>query len=123
MTSQHHKQIEEKLFAVLVDDGPGVVHAKEDDVEHQGQVDTPVHAVTVQVQPVHHQLGEQDHGQVAPVEVGDGDRGVGQELGEGREPPSELGHGERMEASVIRAVGHLGLPVLGEVSAGQTGLL
>ena len=88
--SQHDEEVEKELVTVTVDHLLVVVQAKEDDVEHQGHVDAPVHAVTVKVQAVHHQLRQQDHGEVAPVEIGDGDGGVRKELGQWSKPTYKI---------------------------------
>ena len=46
---------------------PAVVQPHENDVQHQRDVDAPVHAVAVEVEAVDDEVGDQDHGQVAPV--------------------------------------------------------
>ena len=51
---------------VPVDQFPAVVQPHEDDVEHERDVDAPVHAVTVQVEAVDNEVGDQDHGKIAP---------------------------------------------------------
>ena len=77
MAAEDNKEVEEQLFAVLVDNRSAVVEAEEDDVQHEVHVDTPVHAVAVQVKTVHHQVSQEDHCQVASVEGGDGETWIG----------------------------------------------
>jgi len=56
-------------------------------------MDAPVDAVTVQVETIDDQLRQEDHGKVAPMEVGDGDGRIRKEFSEWGEPSSKLWHG------------------------------
>ena len=78
---------------MLMDNCSSVVHSKENDVEHEGHMDAPVDAVTIQVETIDDQLRQEDHGKVAPMEVGDWDGGIRKEFSEWGEPSSKLWHG------------------------------
>ena len=60
--AQHDEEVEKELVTVTVNHLLVVVQAKEDDVEHQGHVNRPVNAVTIEVETVNDQVGEKDEG-------------------------------------------------------------
>ena len=62
--------------------------------------------MTIQVESVNDQVSEEDEGQVAPVEVADGDGSLGQELGQGGEPTAVLGHRQRPRLPGFSKFGH-----------------
>lgn len=88
---QDDEQVEQQLLAVLVHEGARVVQPQEQHVQHEGHVHGPVH-----LHAVHHDVREQHHRQVAPVEAAAWLGAVREELGERREVAAVLGHGQRV---------------------------
>lgn len=52
---------------VGVNEGPRVVQAKGDDVQHEGHVDGPVNAVAVHVNAGHNNITQQHHSNITPA--------------------------------------------------------
>lgn len=55
-------------LTVLVDDGPCVVQAEDDHVEHERHVHAPVNTVTVSVDTRNQHLAHEQHAQIAPAQ-------------------------------------------------------